>query len=360
MKVLIDILTPKQGMLFSRLSEVLEKRGHQVLRTTREYREITQFFQLKGIEAKTVGRHGGGTLAGKLFASQKRILKLSLLFEEWKPDIAVSFSSPETARVAFGLGIPHVCVNDSPHAEAVARLTVPLSKMLLTTKFIPKEEWTGFGISTERIVQYNALDAWAWLKDFKPDEKVLTNLCLDKTKPIITLRTEETFAAYLLGKLQSEPLLISLIEKLLKMDKELQIVVIPRYGEQLRILRKVLKKRAVVCGSFVDGPSLLSHTSVFVGAGGTMTTEAAIMGIPTFSCYPDSPFLIEKYLIERGLIIRERDSNEVAKRIIKASKNIEFSRSKQKEKAQELTKNFEDPIQVITDTLERTLGGLVP
>jgi len=141
------------------------------------------------------------------------------------------------------------------------------------------------------------------------------------------------------------------------MPQGFQIVVIPRYGEQIKTLRKALKKRAVVCDSFIDGPSLLSYTSIFIGAGGTMTTEAAIMGIPTFSCYPDSPFLIEKYLINRGLIVRETDPDEVTKRIITAFKNLELIQSKQKEKAQELTKNFEDPIQVIADTLEKAIPG---
>ena len=355
MKVLIDILTPKQGMLFSRLSERLAKNGHHVLKTTRKYREILQFLQLKGIEAEVVGRHGGGTLAGKLIAGEKRILRLASLFQEWQPDVAVSFSSPEVSRVAFGLGVPHICVNDSPHAEAVARLTIPLSKTLLTTKLIAKEEWIRFGISPERIVQYNALDAWAWLKDFKPDEKVLRDLALEKSKPIITFRTAETLAAYLLGKVQNEPLLISVIEKLSKMPQGFQIVVVPRYSEQIKILKKALKERAVICNSFVDGPSLLSYTSIFVGAGGTMTTEAAILGIPTFSCYPDSPFLIEKYLINKGLIVRETDPYEITKQIIKVFKNLELIQSRQKEKAQELTKEFENPINVIADTLVKVV-----
>ena len=113
MKVAIDILTPKQCMLFSRLSARLEEEGVEVLRTTRRYREVNQLLRLKGLDAIVVGRHGGGTLEGKLRASTQRILRLTSIIMEWRPDVMVSFSSPEAARVAFGLKIPHVCVNDS-------------------------------------------------------------------------------------------------------------------------------------------------------------------------------------------------------------------------------------------------------
>jgi len=145
MKVFIDILTPKQGMLFSKLSKHLRENGHSIFLVTRAYREAVQLLSLKGTNALVVGKHGGENLSSKLTASVERTLKLTSIMTELRPDVAVSFSSPETSRVAFGLGIPHVCINDSPHAEAVARLTVPLATILLTPKAIPRT----FGPSSE-------------------------------------------------------------------------------------------------------------------------------------------------------------------------------------------------------------------
>jgi len=356
MKLIIDILTPKQGLFFSKLSDELEKGGHQILKTTREYREVLQLLKLKGIDAVTVGEHGGGTLSGKLKAYANRVLKLSLLVEDLKPDVAISFSSPELARVAFGLGIPHICVNDSPHAEAVARLTIPLSKMLFTPKVIPKKDWVRFGISPERIIRYNALDPWAWLKDFKPDRRVLEQLSLDESKPILTFRTEESFAAYLLGKTSEKPVIVPVLERLIREERDLQVVVMPRYEEQIAALKETFKGRAVVCESVIDGPSLLSYTTVFVGAGGTMSIEAALLGVPTFSCYPGEAFLIERYLMRKGLIIRERSPQETAERIVKTLKRIDSVRRRQSEKARNLTEKFDDPIKVINDTIEKLLN----
>jgi len=352
MKIFIDILTPKQCMLFAKLSERLKEKGHQIFQTTREYREVVQLLRLKGFDAQIVGRHGGGKLFDKLKASTERTLQLATLIKKWKPEAAVSFSSPEAARVAFGLGIPHICINDSPHAEAVARLTIPLSKKLLTPKMIPKKAWTRFGISASDIVQYNALDAWVWLKDFKANEKILTELGLNETKPILTFRAEETFAAYLMRKARKIPTIVSTIRELLKTPREIQIVVLPRYENQAADLEEILHKKVVICHSTVDAPSLLTFTSIFVGAGGTMTSEAALLGVPTFSCYPEKPYLIERYLQSKGLVIRETNPKRLTRKILETLDDLTKARKKQQERAKRLISTFEDPVEVIMRTIE--------
>ncbi len=352
MRIFIDILTPKQCMLFAKLSEKLMENGHQIFLTTREYREVVQLLHLKGIDAKAVGKHGGGKLFNKLKASGKRALQLTSVIKRWNPDVAVSFSSPEAARVAFGLGIPHICINDSPHAEAVARLTIPLSKRLLTPKMIPKKAWTKFGISTNSIVQYNALDAWVWLRDFEPNKRILSELDLNETKSILTFRTEETFAAYLLHKARRIPIVVSTIRKLLQTSRDFQVVVLPRYEKQAAALENIFREKVVVCDTIVDAPSLLSFTSIFVGAGGTMTSEATLLGVPTFSCYPEEPYLIEKYLIKEGLAIRETSPRKLAKAILETLDNLKTVRKKQYEKARRLTSAFEDPVDIIVKTIE--------
>ncbi len=353
MKILIDILTPKQCMLFAKLSERLHKKGHQVSHVTRDYREVNQLLKMKGMIARVVGKHGGASLENKLKASAQRTLELTSIVAEIKPDVAVSFSSPEISRVAFGLGIPHVCLNDSPHSEAVARLTLPLATVLLSPGLIPRKAWVRFGIQSSQIIQYNAIDPWAWLKDFRPDEQILKQLGLEKSKPIVVFRTEETFASYLLGKTSKTPVCIQLLESLLESATGLQAVVVPRYEGQVALLTQALGNRAIVCKSIIDAPSLLAYTSVFVGAGGTMTAEAALLGIPTFSCYPDKPYYIETYLIRKGLVIREMDNSKVRGKILNALKNIEHNKKSQEIKARKLTSSFEDPIEVIVKAIEK-------
>ncbi|MBS7656930.1 DUF354 domain-containing protein [Candidatus Bathyarchaeota archaeon] len=353
MKIALDILTPKQCMFSIKLSEQLEKRGHKVLKTTRKYREVNQLLELKSVKAEVVGEHGGGNLANKLRTSAQRILELSEVIEDFGPNVTISFSSPEMARVSFGLGIPHISINDSPHAAAVARLTIPLSKKLMTPKMIPKKAWTKYGIQLGDIVQYNALDPWVWLKDFKPNRQILSTLMLDDSKPIVTFRTEESFASYLLHKDLPETTTVPLIKQVLEKNKNVQVVVVPRYEEQKQVLQKIFKDKITICNTAIDGPSLLYYTSIFIGGGGTMTSESVLLGVPTFSCYPNKPFEILKYLVKNEMVTLIKNPRQLFRKIAYTLDNLETVKKVQNERIQTIIKNFEDPVEKIVSEVEK-------
>jgi predicted glycosyltransferase len=360
MRILIDVLTPKQVLLFQRLSSLLESRGNEVVLTTRKYREVNQLLEKNGIKARTVGEHGGGELKNKLLASTKRIQELVHIFEEYPPDLTIAHSSPEMARVSYGLGIPHVLVSDSPHAEAVARLTVPLSETLLTPEVIPKKAWLPYGITSERIVQYNALDPYVWLKDFKPDENVIEELGIDEARPIITLRSAETFAAYLADdSARGRSLILKVIRGLLKMKDDAQVVVIPRYHDQIIELNQAFNENVIVCDNVVDGPSLLHFSDIFVGMGGTMNVEAVILGTPTFSSYPSESFIVEKYLIDGGYIEKEVDPEILVSKISRTLRNLDEIKEASSDRARKLVKGFVDPLEIINREVERIHESII-
>ncbi|MBS7619280.1 DUF354 domain-containing protein [Candidatus Bathyarchaeota archaeon] len=349
---MVDILTPKQCMFFFRLVEHLSKRGHEVHCTTRRYREVNELLRMMKIDAQVVGEHGGGDLSNKLKSSSIRIVQLLELYKDIGPDVSVSFSSPEMARVSFGLRVPHISINDSPHAEAVARLTLPVSAKLLTPFVIPKRKWIVYGISSEKILHYRALDPWMWLKDFKPDDRILKKLGLDESKPVVTFRAEESFASYLLEKSPQQSFIISTINKILQKRDDLQIVVLPRYREQILELSKALRGKALVCSAVVDGPSLLSSSSIFIGGGGTMNAESAILGVPTLSFYPGETTIVERYLIRRKLMKRENNPGSLWIQVLRMLERIREERMEQEKRANELVKEFEDPLEKITEEIE--------
>ena len=356
MIVWLDILTPKQVYFFGELGRRLEARGHSVFRTTRHYREVDELLSRRSINATSVGRHGGASLEGKLAASAERIGQLSKVINKLKPDISVAFASPEAARVSFGLAIPHYTVNDSPHSTAVARLTIPLAAKLFSPAVISKRVWRRFGASPEMIVQYNALDPIGWLRTFIPNPSVLSELNLDVSEPMVVFRVEEAFASYLLGHVsEQKSVTIPIINQVINNhENPPQIVVLPRYAEQIQVLRAVFPRQVTIPQNVIDGPSLLFFTSVFVGAGGTMTAEAALLGTPTISCFPRDPTIVEKYLIKNKLVYRENKPEKVAKKIQQILANLDDVRKSQREKARNIKSTMEDPIEVLVKEIEGT------
>jgi predicted glycosyltransferase len=352
MLIWIDILTPKQLLFLGELGARLEARGHDVVRTTRHYREVSELIEKKGLTVVTIGRHGGPSLVGKLKASARRIVGLANYLVKTEPDLSVAFASPEAARTAYGLGVPHYTVNDSPHSRAVARLTIPLASKLFSPQIIPKRVWVRYGIDPDRVVQYDALDPIAWIKT-PPDPSVLSDLGLDADTPIVVFRAEEAFASYLLGRVsQHASVVIPIVTRLKQAGNQIQIVVLPRYREQVTTLSKVLGDDVIVPRSVVDGPSLVAHASVFVGAGGTMTAEAALLGVPTLSCYPNEPTLVDEFLIGMKLVTRVTRPEKAVRMITQLLNEREKVREEQAVRAQTVTSQMEDPVEVIADTIE--------
>ncbi|HEX2014933.1 MAG TPA: DUF354 domain-containing protein, partial [Nitrososphaera sp.] len=298
MKIWFDILTPKQVMFFRRAVDLLRRSGHQVLCTTRWYREAVELAQLKKLELVVVGSHGGADRYDKLRLSASRTFELADKVNQFGPDIAVSFSSPEGARVAFGLGIKHLCFNDSPHAEAVARLTIPLVTKLYSPWVVPYSAWSAYGIRKKDTAVYRALDPAAWLKH---DHSSTAET--DQSKSIL-LRLGETKASYVADKkLVNTAMMDNLIDS---MHQSADIVVLCRYPDQVAEVESRYGKKVRVLKDVVDGSTLIRSVGLFVGAGGTMTAEAALLGKPAISITPFN-FYVEKYLVKTGLVKKARD-----------------------------------------------------
>jgi hypothetical protein len=313
---------------------------------------VNELLELRKLKTSKVGRHGGAFLKDKLLESSKRVTTLTDIVGDFSPDVAISFSSPEAARVAFGLGISHFCISDSPHAEAVCRLTIPLSEKLFTPWVIPSYVWNRYGIRPRDVVRYRALDPIVWINS-ENTTRSLDEFKLDLTKPIVVIRTSEEFAAYLSDRSAAGvSTTMDIVANILDISNgELQLVVLPRYDEQGERLRKRFSTSITVPRHVIDGVSLLRASTVFIGGGGTMSAEAALLGVPVISHYPGDQTFVEKFLVKYGLIERILDPRRIAQRTIGISKDREF-RDYYRRKSSKLVQTMEDPIRII---LQRVL-----
>jgi hypothetical protein len=344
LRLWIDILTPKQVRFFEPLIREYGETGAQIFVTTREYREVTGMFGLLGLRARSVGVHGGALRHGKLKASLERMALLRGQVEDFKPDVVLSFSSPEASRLAFGLGLPHVCVNDSPHAKAVARLTVPLATRLASPWIIPKVLWARFGISPKRVCTYRALDPAAWLKRRAAVARhtdIRTGL---PPTPFFVFRAPETAAAYLPNS-RAETLADRCLTALLSAFPKHHILLLPRYDQARAWKARHSGPRIAIAESVLDTVRVLPTAAAFIGMGGTMTAEACLLGVPSLSAYPGSSPLVEHYLLRRGLL-RRADSPE---QMVRALRDllVPAKRHALGRRAARLLEWMEDPLDTI-------------
>lgn len=276
--------------------------------TTRRYDELDALEGRLGIETVKIGSHGGDSLEGKLEASITRLLGLYEVVKRFAPDVTVTTASPEAARISYGLGVPLLVFNDSPHSVAVARLVAPLAKGLYSPWLIRKSDWLAAGVIPENYSKYHAIDPVAWLRrrHLWPSKQ-----SWEDAKNSVVIRAGESKAYYYRGTGEDAFELARLL------SRDYEVVVLSRYSG-----RESSNVRVIGPGFF--GPNVLEGALAFVGFGGTMSQEAILLGVPTISAYPGE-YRLEQELARRGFIFKAgslRDAVDLVHRAVDDTRRI--------------------------------------
>jgi len=355
LKIWFDILTPKQLLFFEPIIQRLKK-NHAVLCTSRKYNQVTDLAKIRKQKLVIIGKYGGVKKHDKLDASLSRSKLLVRKISKFLPDITLSSCSPEAARVSYGLGIPHICFSDSPHATAVMKLSLPYANKLLIPWIIPKSDFENMGIEPKNIIQYKTIDAAQITK-----QKVFfgcgTDINSRRWKTIL-IRTPEDEAAY--SSKQSD--VVDIIKKIEKDFLGCHITVLTRYKKQADLLKKKFSKSAQskfqIVSKVVDGEKMLLDSDVFVGSGGTMTAESALLGVPTIS-YNAIPNRIEDYLVSKKIVTRCMTPNKIAERITRVFQLTSYrgggSERTRRLQIKKFVNSLEDPYPILLKTIKSIL-----
>jgi len=328
-----------------------------MLCTSRKYNQVTNLAKIRKQKLVIIGKYGGAEKHDKLDASLSRSKLLVKKISAFLPDITLSFCSPEAARVSYGLGIPHICFSDSPHATAVMKLSLPYANKLLIPWIIPKSDFKNMGIKPKNIIQYKTIDAAQITK-----QKVFLSCGTDinsREWKTILIRTPEEEAAY--SSKQSD--IVGIIKKIKKDFLGCHITVLTRYEKQAELLKKKFSKSAQskvqIVSKVVDGKKLLRNCDVFVGSGGTMTAESALLGVPTIS-YNAIPNRIEDYLVSKKIVTRCMTPNKIAEKIdhiVRRSWGVRgrIYERRRRLRIKKFVNSLEDPYPILLKTIKSIL-----
>jgi len=324
MKVWYDACTGKHVRYGVAVTRKLRTLRHEVVLTTRKHPDTLPLAEFLNEKFIVVGKYNPKSLLTRLEEGARRQLKFCKLFEEDAPRVAISHGSVDQCRVAFGLGIPVISTIDAPHADAVNRLTLPLSNYVVASKAIPKEVLQTYA-TEDKIAGFDGVDEIAWIKGFRP------KMCYDFGKPLIVVRQLEEKAVYTKETID----LAILARKLTRLGK---VVFLSRYK------RKSMKNLIVPKG-FIDSASLVAQADLFIGVGGTITREAALQGTPAIIVDVFRNQYVNEFLAEKGFpIFRVVPS--------KAMKTAEELLGK-KHDVKHLLDKLENPVDVIANIVER-------
>jgi predicted glycosyltransferase len=295
MRIWIDLSNSPHPLMFAPIARRLRSEGHTVLMTARDNAQTVELARERWPDVAVIGGASPKGRRAKARTMIQRVIQLRAWAIRARPDVALSHNSYGQIVAAKQLGIRVVTAMDFEHQPA-NHLAFRLAKTVLLPMALSSSRVRRQGASARKTRFYVGLKEEIYLADFQPDTGLLARLgigdgMLVVARPAPDLATYHSF---------ENPLFVECVKRVL-CDPAVTVVVLPRHAGQ-RAGLGALGERCIVADRALDSRSLMSQADLMIGAGGTMTREAALMGVPTVSLFAGQRPAVDAWLEGQGLL----------------------------------------------------------
>lgn len=262
MKIVVDINHPAHVHFFKNFIWKIGEKGHDVMITASEKDVAMQLMEYYGFKYVNLGSYGT-SLINKVINIPVLDYRMYKEVKRLNPDIFMGVGSIRAAHVSQLLRKPCINFEDSEHAAEQHILFTPFTDAIFTSLSYKKE------ISKKQI-RYNGYHELTYLHPnyFKPNPAVLNEIGLNEFDNFVILRFVSWNASHDVGH-RGIGDKIGLIQELEKYGH----VFITSEGT----LEKALQKYQLQI-SPDKMHDMLYYASLYIGEGGTMASEAAVLG----------------------------------------------------------------------------------
>lgn len=299
MRIWIDLSNSPHPLLFRPVSSELEDRGHTVIITARDNAQTVELARERWRDLDVIGGDSPKGRKAKARAMGRRVIELCRWARSSRPDVALSHNSYGQLIAARLLGIPAVTAMDFEHQPA-NHLAFRLARTVLLPAALEPLGLHRQGATSKKTRYYPGLKEELYLSDFQPDMTLLERLPIERQPEgaLVVARPAPERALY---HEFENPIFLTCVRSVLR-DPSVNVVILPRNQEQLHALSALALPRCYVADRALDSRSLMSQADMMIGAGGTMTREAALLGVPTVSLFAGRRPAVDRWLEQNGLM----------------------------------------------------------
>lgn len=308
MRVWIDLTNSPHVLVMRPVIERLRAQGHAVHVTARDFAQTLGLLERLRIDHTAIGRHRGGSMLGKARGMASRSAALTRWGHRNGPfDIALGHGSNDLSVAAALLRLPSSTMFDYEWASIQHNVNCRLAHAVVVPEAIPPQRLARYG-AARKLRRYAGLKEEYYLADFTPSDAVLAELGLDRSRPIVTVRTPPELALY--HRFENDVFGAVLARlRAAAADHGLQTVVLPRTQAQQEQLRGV--SELTVPEQAIDAQSLICFSELVISAGGTMNREAVALGVPVYSTFAGRLGGVDERLIAEGRLRLLSDADAV-------------------------------------------------
>jgi predicted glycosyltransferase len=280
MRIWFDADNGPHVLVMKPLAEELTKRGHTVKFTARDRANTCELLDLYGFDYEKVGGPYGKSTIRKVVGTLKRAAQLRKAMKNWKADVSFGHGSRSLPIASKLLKVTSITMYD--YEWVSPSIFNKFCKKILIPDAITKDRAIEAGIDLSKVEFYPGFKENLYLNNIQKDSKISEELNLKTDKIKVLLRPPATTAHY--HNPEAEEILNALLKKLLN-NPEVQLIWIPRTEDQNELVKGNHKAQVIIPTKVYPGPQLILAMDIIIGGGGTMTREAAILGIPSVSFF---------------------------------------------------------------------------
>ena len=301
MKVWVDLSNSPHPLLFAPIVERLEGLGHAVRITARDNAQTVELARQRWPRLDLIGGPSLGGRAAKGRSMLDRIRRLASWAGAERPDVALSHNSYAQIVAARAVGVHTVTAMDYEHQPA-NHLAFRLAHTVLLPEALADAGVRRQGATPRKLRLYAGLKEEIYLGDFEPDRGVLAAAGVERGRDgvVVVARTPPSGALY---HRSENPLFVEAL-RAISGAPHARCVVLARRPDQRDAIAGLSLPNVVVPERAVDARSLMHASDLILGAGGTMTREGALLGVPTLSLFAGRTPAVDRLLEERGALRR--------------------------------------------------------
>jgi predicted glycosyltransferase len=310
LKIWFDADNGPHVLIMRPLAAELRRRGHEVVFTARDRTKTCELLDLYGFTYRQVGGEYGKGMSGKVKGTLGRAWQLMTAMRGSGAAVSYGHGSRALPLASRLLGIPTVTMYDYEWVNA--RLFNWCCRSILLPAAITSARCAEAGISAEKVVSYPGYKEELYLGGAELETPVAGDLGLRPTAVKVLLRPPATTAHY--HNPEAETILDAILIRLAAVA-DVQLVYLPRTDDQRELPARAGVSEVIIPKRVYDGPSLVAAMDLVISGGGTMTREAAIMGVPSYSFFRGRDGMVDEALAAAGRLVLLTTSSEVAQRM---------------------------------------------
>lgn len=287
-------------VLFRPLAEELIGRGHQLLVTTRDHGQTRDLTLDAWPDARVIGGESPGARTEKARAIGQRVRRLYRYVSRRDVAVAVSLNSYAQIVAARFARIPSVTLMDYEYQPA-NHLSFRLAHRLAVPAVFPASRLRHYGGRRDRVARFDGFKEELYL-DRTSQDGTTAAFGDEATRTRAVFRPPAEGAMY-------HPTANRAFDRLLEeaaRREDVDAIVLPRLAAQRD--RYGILPGVLVPDRTVDGLGVLRLADVFIGAGGTMSREAALLGVRAYTMFAGRLPAVDKQLIMAGMLNDLRES----------------------------------------------------